>query len=457
MDRISSLIFCLGLCLLIAAAPESSEKPGTRPWLVEPVGPLDPRIDPQPITEGDLPPLPDAIVQPMPPSFRIADSADEAALSEDSWVKAMHAIDRGLEHLRRRQGEDGTWMRGLDATPTDQPENTSPVALATTSMAVQAFAQRGHELDQDANMQTAVTALLSTRAEDGTIDAGALSNYVSAAMVSGIASLDDDRFRDAIQEGVASLAEHQWDQDEGIGTRADWFGGAGYGPRGRPDLSNTQAMLQAMHDSGMSPDDPAFQKAVVFLSRTQNLESVNDAAWAANDGGFVYTPANGGESMASEYAGEGRHGELLQAGRPRSLRSYGSMTYAGFKSLIHAGLTADDPRVQAAYNWLRTNYTFDSNPGVGQQGLYYYYLAMARALRAAQQPIITDSEGVAHDWRKELVDAIVSRQRADGSWVNGEERWMEGHDELVTVYSVLALEEILKPAPLARARRTSEP
>ena len=57
----------------------------------------------------------------------------------------------------------------------------------------------------------------------------------------------------------------------------------------------------------------------------------------------------------------------------------------------------------------------------------------------------------------ELIDAIVSRQRDDGSWINDEPRWMEGHDELVTVYSVLALEEILKPAPLASSRRTVEP
>ena len=87
--------------------------------------------------------------------------------------------------------------------------------------------------------------------------------------------------------------------------------------------------------------------------------------------------------MASQYAGEGRYAENMPEGVARSLRSYGSMTYAGFKSLIYAGLTEQDPRVQAAYNWLRTHYTFDRNPGVGQQGLFYYYLAMARALRAA--------------------------------------------------------------------------
>jgi squalene-hopene/tetraprenyl-beta-curcumene cyclase len=110
--------------------------------------------------------------------------------------------------------------------------------------------------------------------------------------------------------------------------------------------------------------------------------------------------------------------------------------------------------VKAAFNWIRTHYTFDENPGVGQQGLYYYYLAMARALRASQQPIIIDADGVSHDWRAELVQALLERQREDGSWINLQDRWMEGNDELVTVYAVLTLEELLKPAPLARLRRT---
>ncbi|MEE2719967.1 MAG: hypothetical protein VX727_09310, partial [Planctomycetota bacterium] len=166
---------------------------------------------------------------------------------------------------------------------------------------------------------------------------------------------------------------------------------------------------------------------------------------AGDDGGFVYTPANGGESMGSQYAGEGRYGELIPAGQPRSLRSYGSMTYAGFKSLIYAGLDENDPRVRAAYDWIRRHWTFRENPGLGQQGLYYYWLAMSRALRAGQQPIITDAEGTPHDWRHELADEILRRQRTDGSWLNPEDRWLEGEQELATLYAILALEELLKP------------
>ena len=215
-----------------------------------------------------------------------------------------------------------------------------------------------------------------------------------------------------------------------------------------PTWSNTQMMLDALYDAGVSPEEPTVQRALVFLTRTQNLKSTNPTAWAqagTDDGGFIYTPANNGESMASEAAGEGRYGEKIPAGEPRSLKSYGSMSYAGFKSLLYAGLQEDDPRVKAALGWVKDNYTFQENPGLGQQGYYYYLHAMARALRASGLDTITDSKGVQHNWRSELIDAIASRQREDGSWVNLNDRWEESRPELATIYSVLAIEEALKP------------
>jgi squalene-hopene/tetraprenyl-beta-curcumene cyclase len=216
-------------------------------------------------------------------------------------------------------------------------------------------------------------------------------------------------------------------------------------------------MLDALYDAGLSPEEAPFQRALVFLSRTQNLEQTNSAEWAGNDGGFVYTPANGGESIASEVAGDGRHGEKIPPGQPRSLRSYGSMTYAGFKSMLYAGLSPDDVRVRAAYDWIRKHFTFDENPGLGQQGLYYYYHAMSRALRVAQQHEIVDVDGETHNWREALIDALVERQRDDGSWVNDADRWLEGNPELVTAYSLLALEEALKPVSMMGNERPAKP
>jgi len=198
-------------------------------------------------------------------------------------------------------------------------------------------------------------------------------------------------------------------------------------------------MLEALTQSGLSKDDPVYQKAVVFIARCQMLGRTNDQVFAAEsvDGGFVYTPANGGESKA---------GTDVVEGKPR-LRSYGSMTYAGFKSMLYAGVDRDDVRVQRAMDWIRRFYTLDHNPNMphahSKQGLYYYYHVFARALRAWGEETIMDSDQVPHAWRAELCEKLISLQREDGSWVNMEDRWYEGNPHLVTAYAILALQTAL--------------
>jgi squalene-hopene/tetraprenyl-beta-curcumene cyclase len=118
------------------------------------------------------------------------------------------------------------------------------------------------------------------------------------------------------------------------------------------------------------------------------------------------------------------------------------MTYAGLKSMIHARLSRDDPRVRAAYQWVRRHWTVEENPGLARQGLYYYYVTMARALNVYGVETITDAQGIAHDWRRELLAQLLRLQHADGSWVNPNGRWMESIPELVTAYAVLAIEHV---------------
>ncbi len=209
------------------------------------------------------------------------------------------------------------------------------------------------------------------------------------------------------------------------------FGGAGYGRNNdRPDLSNTSFFLDALKAVGNDYNSEAIQRALVFVSRCQNLEGPdNTTPFAAkiNDGGFYYTPAANGNSQAGEDPATG------------GLRSYASMTYAGLKSMIYAGLTPNDDRVKAAITWLTKHYDLNSNPGLGDQGLYYYYMTFAKALAALRQDKFTDDKGVEHDWRQELIDTLAAHQRDDGSWVNSNSRWLEGDANLATGYALLAL------------------
>ena len=417
--------------------------------------PLDERVASERITDLPTPAVPEELVLPTAAIHRIATDRSQTSLDAERWLAASAALDRGLDWLAANQSTRGAWMEGEKVEATDRPAREAAASVAVTALALKSFAQASDRLDPAGTAcrdeaRRFILEEVERRGLEG-LGEGGLGNYVTSSVVMGLAAVGSDSEpaeTRVLTRGVDRLVDGQWDQREGVAPNRDWFGGAGYGRHGRPDLSNTQMMLDALYDAGVSADEPVVQRALVFLSRTQNHKATNPAAWAqagTDDGGFVYTPANGGESFGSAAAGEGRYGESMPEGTARSLRSYGSMTYAGFKSLLFAGLDQSDPRVEAALDWIRRHWTFEENPGVGQQGVFYYLHAMARALRASGIDRITTPDGVEHDWRAELIDAIVARQEARGSWRNEEDRWEESRRELCTVYATLALEEAMKP------------
>lgn len=239
----------------------------------------------------------------------------------------------------------------------------------------------------------------------------------------------DGRYDKLLARAEAFVKGIQFDENEGKNPSDLDYGGAGYGKHKRPDLSNTSFLVDTLHALGRGPEDEAIQRALVFVSRCQNLETEhNTTPFAAKnpDGGFYYTCAAGGQSQAGETPSGG-------------LRSYASMTYAGLKSMIYAGVGKDDPRVKAAVEWIRRHYDLSSNPGMGQAGLYYYYHTFAKALAAFGVDVFEDADGNRHDWRAELTEELARRQRPDGSWLNENDRWLEGDPALVTGYALLAL------------------
>jgi squalene-hopene/tetraprenyl-beta-curcumene cyclase len=352
--------------------------------------------------------------------------------ADETAAKAQAAIDKGLGFLKTQQKPDNTWQRESD-----------PPAI--TAIVLKAFmGDKKYDADQPF-LEKGYTALLKYQQSNGGIYKDMLANYNTAIALSALSSAKEAEYQEAQNKAVAFLKRLQWsEQPEDVPERKPVddnnpnYGGWGYGKRERADGSNLQITLDALHDAGLNPSDPAYQRAIKFVTRMQNLSETNDQPWTGNDGGFVYTPADGGASMAGEYkAADGR----------RMLRSYGSMTYAGLKSLIYAGLKKDDQRVKAAWAWISTNWTLDENPGFKEadpataaSGIYYYYHTLARTLSAYDEPTITDKAGNKHDWRVELINKLTSLQKPDGSWV-GQQKWMEDNPVLVTAYCVLALEE----------------
>ena len=115
------------------------------------------------------------------------------------------------------------------------------------------------------------------------------------------------------------------------------------------------------------------------------------------------------------------------------------MTYAGLKSFLYAGVDKHDVRVRAALDWISRNYDVKSNPGMGAQGLFYYYHTFAKALHTIGEPMVVDAKGVSHHWRNDLIRQLSEIQNEDGSWTNKADRWYEGDANLVTAYALLAL------------------
>jgi squalene-hopene/tetraprenyl-beta-curcumene cyclase len=355
--------------------------------------------------------------------------ADHVALAQTAQkslgpdAKKLAEVRRkAIDFLKTSQGDDGSW--------------TSNESAGITALVVAALIRNGVPVN-DSTVAKGLNALERFVQKDGGIYApgSGQKNYETCVCVMALKAADSKGQYDAILTRADKfLRGLQWDEKEGIDKSDNRYGGADYGPsKRRPDLSNTQFLLDALKSLGAKDNDPAIQKALVFVSRCQNLESEHNMSASAakiNDGGFIYTVTGGSGGGGQSPAGKTRGG---------GLRSYGAMTYAGLKSMIYAGLTESDPRVKAAFNWIRSHYTVTENPGMGVQGLFYYYDTFSKTLDVLKIEEFEDAQKEKHDWRKDLANQLFASQQPNGSWVNPKGRWFEGDPNLATAYALQAL------------------
>jgi len=278
---------------------------------------------------------------------------------------------------------------------------------------------------------------------DGGIYNEQYRNYSTAVGLIAFAAAGEPAYQPIIDNARKYLVKFQLDEGEGILPDHKYYGGIGYGGDDRPDLSNLHLALEAIKtaegfeavpDGMLKLPDPAeqamkaemlaphWQKALVFLGRTQNIESLNEMDYATDDGGFIYETGH--------Y-------------KPERSISYGSMTYAGLKSLLYAGIDKNDIRVKKAYAWICRNYTVEENPKFGTTSLYYYFMTATKCLTAFGGDTICDSTGKTHYWREDFIKKIISMQHEEGYWVNPDGRYQENVKDLATAYSVIAMKHAL--------------
>ena len=349
--------------------------------------------------------------------------AEQPPLDKALYDRTIH---KAIEYLRvHGQANDGSFS---------SVHGTGITALVTT-----ALLRHGYSAD-DPFVRRSLNLLEKHIQPEGGIykpSQADYGNYETCLALACFAEANDDGRYDTVIDGARTfILGQQWDEEEGKGPDSLFYGGFGYGKHRRPDLSNAAFAVEALISAGTSPTDDAIQRALLFISRCQNHETEhNTTPFSAknSDGGFYYTAAAGGKSQAGLSATGG-------------LRSYGSMTYAGLKSMIYAGVDKNDSRVKAAHAWIQQNYNLDLNPGLGLAGLYYYYHTFAKTLYAMDSPTFVDANGNIHFWQSELLSKLAARQQENGSWVNENERWLEGESNLVSGYALMAL-SYCRPEP----------
>ena len=360
-------------------------------------------------------------VEPLP--------KDEKNVSFRNEIRDV--LTRGLDYLAKQQNADGSF--GADIT--------HPALAALPLVALQREPTgRFTTSPQPDLMLKGYTYVRGFAQADGGIynPQNGLANYNTAVALLALFGANEPKDETLLRAARAYVVGQQASGLAQPGTD----GGIGYGTvgaspkRGHPDLDNTVIALEALKlTKGIIADKPDakdlnWQAAIDFVTRCQNLPGPNKMEWAssdpANKGGFVY------------YPGFSNAGKTELPDGKTALRSYGSMSYAGLLSFIYADLKQDDPRVIAALDWLKKNYTLDQNPGLEMQGYYYYLHLMAKGLAAAGIQTL-EINGKQIDWRRDLALRLMKLQKPDGSWANPEPRWKEANPVLVSAYCTMTL------------------
>ena len=329
------------------------------------------------------------------------------------------AIANGADFLLRNQAEDGHW--------------SDPQMPALTALPLWALSGAGPDVGRHGKegsaspLRKAADFVLATQREDGGFyvpkpgrGGSGLGNYntsvcLAALFDSGLAP------KASLLKAREYIASSQLSGDD---TMAGGFGYDKLSRRRYADLSNTSYAMSAMAKTASLEEFRTSGKKVdidwdLALSFVSGLVEKD----GSDAGGAAYNKRTPQAGVATNAQGRVH------------LRAYGSMTYAAVLSMCAAKLDRADARVRQSLKYLSEHWTVDENPGMGSQGLYYFYDIMARALSAAG----VDSVG-GHDWKRELSEKVVSLQKADGSWANDNNRFWEADPVLCTSFAMIVLE-----------------
>ncbi len=336
------------------------------------------------------------------------------------------ALERASTFLVKAQEPDGAWRSETYGALKDG------WALTATCTKALIFGPGGEASAQA--VERGLAQLASAVRADGEIDPGPAGLpypvYTASLAViafSRAAPEDPARWSAPREAWLRLLERHQLTEELGWSPADAPHGGWSYalrplrkaaGETFEADLSSTLFALGALRTAGRAADDPAVRRALAFVERCQNLPlSGEPADPLRDDGGFFMSPTVELQNKAGRARATG-------AGRAR-FSSYGSMTADGLRALMRCGLPREHPRVEAALAWLAERFRADSNPGdfdpareVERDAAWFYWTwSASHAFAELGLATLPFQEGP-RPWAEELCEALLARQRSDGSWSN---------------------------------------
>ncbi len=352
-----------------------------------------------------------------------------AVLGESVMNEAKAAIARSLDWMIKHQKKSGAWS-----------DESYP---ALTALPLWAFANSKHPGKEKA-IDNAISFIRTKVQQDGGIyhriqgqETGGLSNYNTAICMT---ALHATRKRDLVQ--IVQNARKFVAGSQHVGSDV-YRGGFGYDrSTGRTYTDGVNSLITA--------------EGMVLTSDVEDLrdkvEGRVDIDWKAlrEYAERLQNPANAGENDAGgfiyshhEIKGPKAGTTTNQAGRV-VFRSYGSMTYAGMLMLMYAKVPPDDPRVRSAFDWTCKHWSLEENPGMGAQGVFFFYSVLTKALSAYGQDTIVVQGDKTINWRTEVVKKLLSLHKIEpdgtGYWVNATGRFWEANPVLATSYALQTLQ-----------------
>jgi hypothetical protein len=361
---------------------------------------------------------------------------------------ASKGLAGGVKYLVAHQSEDGSWRSDVYATFKD--------GTALTPLVLCSLLDAGGDESREARKKAA--AWLAKKAKpDGTIDEGPdglpYPVYTAACGVIALSHEENQEHVKARDAWLKYLLVRQLTEANGWSPEDPQFGGWGYYP-GIPKKPNPGQAVPAQHllETNLSATTFALEAIVAAKAFKAGPHPVLIEQFVLPR----LQNADGGFRLVADDPVRNKAGlELGPDGKP-VFRSYGSATADGARAeylcLIIDGARSAEARAKLpnpppgrslpadggrSVDWLEKQFRADIHPGDyiatherNRNAVYFYYaMSAAKLFRMYYRGV----------YAKDLSDALLAKQKPDGSWENPLDQQRENDPLLATAYAVSAL------------------